>query len=212
MKKAFPRDDLRVILFDLGGVLVQLDGVATLLELLEHRMSADDIWRLWASSPSVRAFETGKLAPAEFAAAVLGELAVELEPQRFLESFVGWPNALYPGALDLLASIPRRYQRAVLSNSNAVHWARVIDGMQLAPTLDHYFSSHLIGKMKPDVAAFEHVLKALDCKPEEVLFLDDNVRNVDAASSIGMHAFLVKGAAAARRTLLDAGVIEEASK
>jgi hypothetical protein len=106
------RPDVRVILFDLGGVLVQLSGVATILDWIEHTIPAVELWRLWLRSPSVRAFETGQLEPREFAAHVLAELNInDMEPKRFSRLVHRWPSGLYPGALEMIASIPRRYTR-----------------------------------------------------------------------------------------------------
>jgi putative hydrolase of the HAD superfamily len=107
----------------------------------------------------------------------------------------------------MIASIPRRYTRAALSNSNSLHWSRVMNEMQLGPAFDHHFSSHLIGKIKPDAEAFHHVLDSLGCNAHEVLFLDDNLLNVDAARALGMHAVVVRGATEARLALEQAGVI-----
>ncbi len=199
--------DVRVVLFDLGGVLVQLGGVAAILEWMNHRITADDLGPLWLRSPSVRAFETGRLEPLDFAVGILAELGLDMPPQRFLDAFTDWPTGLYPGALETIASIPRRYTRAVLSNSNSLHWSRVMNEMQLGPAFDHHFSSHLIGKIKPDAEAFHHVLESLGCESREVLFLDDNLLNVDAARALGMHAALVRGATEARLALEQAGVI-----
>jgi putative hydrolase of the HAD superfamily len=199
--------DVRVVLFDIGGVLVQLNGVATILEWMGHRITAEEIGPLWLRSPSVRAFETGRLEPLDFAAGMVAELNLDMPPQRFLDAFTAWPSGLYPGALEMLASIPRRYMRAALSNSNSLHWSRVMDEMQLGPAFDHHFSSHLIGKIKPDAEAFHHVLESLGCNSHEVLFLDDNLLNVDAARALGMHAVVVRGATEARLALEQAGVI-----
>jgi HAD superfamily hydrolase (TIGR01509 family) len=200
--------DVRVVLFDLGGVLVQLSGIPTILEWMGHRITAEEVWPIWLRSPSVRAFETGRLEPLDFAAGIVAELNLSVPAQRFLDAFTGWPTGLYPGALETIASIPRRYTRAVLSNSNSLHWSRVMNEMRLGPAFDHHFSSHLIGKIKPDAEVFHHVLESLDCKSHEVLFLDDNLLNVDAARELGMHAVLVRGAAEARSALQRAGVIE----
>lgn len=202
------RDQLRVVLFDLGGVLVQLSGVGTILEWLDHRISAEDLWRLWLQSPSVREFESGRLEPLDFAAGVLSELNIEMEPQRFLEAFIGWPTGLYPGTLETIQSIPPRYQRAILSNSNALHWPRVMHEMQLGPAFDHHFSSHLLGKIKPDAEVFHYVLDRLGCRSQEVLFFDDNALNVESARAIGMHAVMVRGITEARLVLETAGLIE----
>jgi putative hydrolase of the HAD superfamily len=199
--------DIRVVLFDVGGVLVELSGVATLLDWLDHRITAEQLWSLWLRSPSVRAFETGRIDDRQFAAGVLAELRLDIEPGHFLHSFTHWPSRLYPGALEMIERIPSRYRRALLSNSNVLHWRRVLDEMGLGALFEHRFASHLIGKIKPDAEVFEHVLESLDCRASQVLFLDDNALNIEAAGKVGMRARLVRGIPEAQRTLQQAGII-----
>jgi glucose-1-phosphatase len=200
--------DIRVLLFDVGGVLVQLSGVDTMLEWLGGTVTTDELWRRWLHSVPVRQFETGQIDADEFSVRVVSEFGLTVDPQRFLESFIGWPSALYPGTLEMLARIPCSYQRALLSNSNALHWPRVLNEMGLGPAFDRHFVSHLTGRIKPDSEAFEHVIDSLGCSPNHVLFLDDNMLNVEAAQRLGMHAIRVRGATEVQCALISLGIIE----
>jgi putative hydrolase of the HAD superfamily len=197
------------VLFDAGGVLVELSGMETLLGWLKDGVTVDELWVRWLRSQSVREFETGLIDAGDFAVAVTREFGLPVEPEAFLESFTGWPLGLFPGTLGMLARIPRRYRRALLSNSNALHWPRVSNDMGLGAAFDHHFVSHLTGKIKPDAAAFEDVTQSLGCAPEQVLFLDDNRLNVEAAARMGMHAARVQGPREAHRVLAEFGIIEE---
>jgi HAD superfamily hydrolase (TIGR01509 family) len=201
--------DIRVLLFDVGGVLVQLSGIEIMMDWLGPAMSEDEMWRRWLRSEAVRQFETGKIDAGEFAVGVTREFGIAVEPQRFLESFTGWPLGLYPGTVEMLARIPRSYRRALLSNTNALHWPRMQRDMQLGALFDSHFVSHLTGRIKPDADAFEHVVQSLDCKPAQVLFLDDNLLNVDAAAHFGMHAVRVKGPTEAQRALTNFGILDK---
>jgi len=201
-------EDIRVILFDVGGVLIELTGVETLRSWLEHRFTAEELWQLWLRSPSVRAFETGQIEADAFALGVITELGIGIEPQQFLDAFATWSAGAYPGALEMLERIPKRYHRAVLSNSNALHWPRTLGELSLHTTFDAHFVSHLTGKIKPDQAAFAHVVESLGCEAGEVLFLDDNRLNVEAAAEFGMQARVVRGVPEALAALVDARVIE----
>ena len=203
--------EIRVLLFDVGGVLVQLGGVEAMLGWLGGAVTADELWRRWLHSVSVRRFETGQVDADEFAAGVIAEFGLGVEPQKFLKAFIEWPTGLYPGTLEMLARIPRSYRRAVLSNSNAVHWPRVMNDMQLGSAFDSLFVSHLTGRIKPDPDAFEHVVDSLGCTPGEVLFLDDNSINVEAARSYGMRAIRVRGVIEAQSALVDFGIIDGGS-
>jgi putative hydrolase of the HAD superfamily len=80
--------------------------------------------------------------------------------------------------------------------------------MGLGAAFDHHFVSHLTGRIKPDADAFEHVVDTLACKPGDVLFLDDNSMNVDAARRFGMQAIRVRGAAEAYRAIENLGIID----
>ena len=78
----------------------------------------------------------------------------------------------------------------------------------LTRAFPHHFASHLLGKIKPDAEAFQHVTSALRCEPSEVMFLDDNDINVIAAKSLGMQAVRVRGIGEARRALVASGVLD----
>jgi len=64
--------EIRVLLFDVGGVLVQLGGVEVMLDWLGPSVGVDELWRRWLQSTSVRQFETGKIDAGRFAAGVCG--------------------------------------------------------------------------------------------------------------------------------------------
>jgi len=198
---------IRVVLFDLGGVLVELSGIPTMLAWMQNRVSAEELMRMWLASPTVRAFETGKLAPEMFADQLIVELALPVARERLLHEVSLWPQGRFPGALDLVGRIPRRYRRATLSNTNMLHWPKLMNEMRLNGVFDHHFASHLTGKIKPDEEAFHHVTQTLDCRADEVLFLDDNQLNIDGAKRAGMNAVQVKGVAQAEQVLVEAGII-----
>jgi putative hydrolase of the HAD superfamily len=208
MKTNGAATETSVLLFDVGGVLVELSGVETMLGWLGGNITTDELWRMWLQSKSVRDFETGRVAADEFAASMIEEFRLPVGRQQFLTSFTGWPTGLFPGTLEMLARIPSAYRRALLSNSNVLHWTRMVDDLQLGAVFDHHFASHLTGRIKPDADAFEHVVTTLSCRPEQVLFLDDNTLNIDAANRFGMQAVRVRGIDETARVLIDRGVID----
>ena len=198
---------IRVILFDIGGVLVEPSGVATMLTWMRNSVSAEELWKMWLTSSCVRAFETGRLSPEEFADQVIADFRLPIPRDRFLEEMARWSVTLFPGAIELVEQIPPEYVRATLCNTNMIHWKYVMRNEGLTKAFPHHFASHLIGKIKPDAEAFQHVTQALQCEPREVLFLDDNDLNVVGANSIGMQGVRVRGIAEAERALVASGVL-----
>jgi putative hydrolase of the HAD superfamily len=164
---------------------------------------------MWLSSPAVRSFETGRLDPAVFANELIKEMALPVSAEEFLREFTSWPRGLFPGALQLVRRIPRKYVRATLCNTNAVHWPRLMGEMRLADAFDHHFASHLIGRIKPDEDAFQFVIETMGRGATEILFLDDNKQNVEAAKRVGMKAAQVKGAEEAEEVLSELRILED---
>ena len=197
-----------VILFDLGGVLVELTGAPTLHEWTEHKLNDNELWNLWITSPSVRAFETGRMTTEQFGAEIVKEMQLPVSGDTFIKVFSQWPSGLFSDVPDLISRLKENYTLACLSNSNELHWNRIMEEMAIKDLLDHHFSSHLIGKIKPDMDAFEHVLESLNCKPSDVLFVDDNEINVISVRTIGMCAHQVRGAKETQRLFEEIGVLE----
>ena len=179
-----------VLLFDLGGVLVDVAAFDALRLMVGEALDDDKLRDRWLRSPAVRSFELGRISPAAFATQFLDEWHVPLTPEAFLLDFGSWVRQPYPGAEELLARLRDRHHVGCLSNCNEVHWAK------MAPLLgcfDSVFASHLLGKIKPDAGIFSAVMGELQVGPEEIRFFDDSRENVEAARRLGIPAFLVRG-------------------
>lgn len=201
------RNGIRVILFDVGGVLVELSGLTMLLSWLGQRITAEQVRTLWLTSATVRLFETGKMQPAAFAEQMITELGLQITSEEFLTELYTRSQRIMPGAIELVGRVPRDYVRATLCNTNALQWPNLVAQGDLFGVFDHHFASHLTGKIKPDEDAFQHVLAALGCQGPETLFLDDSQLNVEAAKRVGMLAFQVQGPAEAEHALREAEVL-----
>jgi glucose-1-phosphatase len=198
----------RVILFDLGGVLVEVEGVAALQRMLGRPLSQEEVWQRWlTASVWVSTFESGQCTPEAFAAGVVTEWGLPVTAEAFLDDFRQWPKRLFPGVRDMLALLAQRCTLACLSNTNTIHWPYVRDTLGLSGLLHRYYLSHEIGHLKPTRAAFEHVLVDLGCAPSHLIFLDDNQLNVDAAQAMGIQAYRTVGMAEVKTTLQSLGLL-----
>jgi glucose-1-phosphatase len=199
--------DIRCVVFDVGGVLVEVGGIAPMLRWMRNTTDADGLWHAWLHSAAVRDFERGRIDTETFGARLVAEFELTVGAQEFLEGFVAWANGPLPGAHALLEQVRPGIVRATLSNSNALHWPRIMRDMDFERHFDHHFASHLIDRIKPDHDAFDHVATTVGVEPRAILFVDDNQINVDAACAFGMQAKRCVGPEAVRLTLLDRGLL-----
>ncbi len=207
MTRSIAAGEIRCVLFDVGGVLVELGGIDTMLRWMRNTTNVEGLWRAWLASPTVRDYERDRIDSMTFADRVVAEFALNATADEFRRSFAAWPLGPLPGAHDLLRQLRPGIVRATLSNSNATHWPRIMHEMDFERHFDHHFASHLIDCIKPDHDAFDHVATRIGFDPSEILFVDDNQVNVDAARAYGMRAFRCVGPNAVRRVLLDRALL-----
>ena len=198
---------IKVILFDLGGVLVKLTGVPTMLEWTPGDLTEPELWEIWLRSEAVRSFESGRIEPQQFAERVIKEFALSVTAEKFITAFGTWTDGLYDGVDELLLRLRPSYRLATLSNTNVIHWPKLINVMGLGTLIDTHFPSHLSGLLKPDAAAFDNAAKQLGVTPDQILFYDDNALNVTGARESGLQAVVATGPKSIIRHLNHLGMI-----
>lgn len=195
-----------VLLFDLGGVLIENATFESLDRLLPQHLHASVLKQRWLASPSVRRFELGTIPPDEFAASFIAEWELSLTPQTFLHEFTSWPRGFYPGARETLRFLRQRYRIGCLSNCNVLHWEK-FGGFE--NDFDFALSSHIVGAIKPDDEAFMQAIEACGVEPTKIYFFDDSAGNVDTASRLGIRSFHVDGFAPLLDTLHSEGLVAD---
>lgn len=183
-----------VILFDLGGVLVDLNKNRCLEGFQQLGFDATPYIGAFGQKGVFEKLEEGKIQPTEFYAALrqlgLSSNATDEAIKAAWNSFlVGIPK----DRLALLLKIKQHYPTAVLSNTNAVMWERLLtyfqyEGHDIHSFFDRLFLSFEWGMCKPSPALFEAVVQDLGVAAEEILFLDDSEENCAAARRCGMQA------------------------
>jgi putative hydrolase of the HAD superfamily len=197
---------VEIVLFDLGGVLLEVGGVGPMREL-SGIDTDEELWARWLGCRWVQQLEAGRCTPDEFAAGVVADWELPVAPAEFLAAFGAWVNEPFPGATELVAETGEAARIGCLSNTNAFQWDAHFGALSLIDAFEFRFLSFELGLVKPDPALFEAVAAGLPATRDRVLFLDDNAINVEAASAHGFAARHVRGVGAARRALVETGVL-----
>lgn len=186
-------DGIRNIVFDLGGVVVDIDLNRTFDQM--KALGVPDLVPYvskYSGGGFAEAFQTGHLSEQGFVEH-LCQLAGRPLPYDEVER--AW-NAMIleyePDRIHRLRSLKSRYRTFVLSNTNVMHHRdfafRVPGESDLRNLFEKVYYSHEIGLSKPSPESYLYVMHDAGLLPEDTLFLDDSADNVAAAQALGMRA------------------------
>ena len=185
--------DIRLVVFDLGRVLVRIcNGWQHACEVAGVRPPREPgPAAVAALHELVCRVEVGEIEPAEFCRRAAPQLGVR--PRDVEAVWDGYTLGIYPGALELVDELNAAgVATACLSNTNATHWAIMndaADGCHFPfDRLTHAFASHVLRLRKPDDAIYAHVEAAAGVEPGRILFFDDVEENVEGARRRGWRA------------------------
>ena len=165
------------VIFDFGGIIVDLDRQAAVdaFEALGCRVAGSI--GLYAQKGVFAALETGRMADAEFFGFVRTQAGRDIPDD------------------DIRGAWRPRVRTFMLSNTNALHWDYVREGLpvpgdiRLEDCFERMFLSFRMHLAKPDAGIFLRVLSEAGLRPGETLFIDDSEENCRAAETLGMQVF-----------------------
>lgn len=186
---------IRNIIFDLGGVLLDLDMERCLSAF--EAAGAKDIRRFITGTNELdffKEYECGTLSTPRFREAIrrhIGKPLADGEIDRMWNSML---CHIPQEKLQLLEELSRKYRLFLLSNTNELHWQHVSphifrhEGKDLKQCFGRIFLSYEMHLAKPDAEIFRTALREAGIRPEETLFIDDAPANCRAAEAAGIRA------------------------
>jgi len=198
---------IRNIIFDLGGVLLNLDMEKTRKSFHELGMiNFEEHFTQAKQSGIFDAFDCGKISENEFRSALKKHLP---EAVNDVEIDFAWNAMLLDlpkERLELLQSLGKKYRLFLLSNTNEIHVAAFSKYLQatfgmsdFSSYFENWYYSCRIGKRKPNADAFEHVLSENNLIASETIFIDDSFQHVEGAKKIGIKGIFLSP----EKTILD---------
>ena len=189
------------VLFDLGGVLIDLDwaGTTTAFRALvpaESRARADRVFAEIFQYPALHRYERGEIAWDEFRQQLASDTGLIANETDFLAAWNQMIGDFPRQRIERLAELKQRYRLGLLSNTNERHvdcvngYLREKHAIQSLDSLFHVpLYSHLVGMRKPEPRIYRHAAQALGVDPERILFIDDVEGNAGAATAAGLHGY-----------------------
>jgi len=179
---------MKVLLFDLGGVVINWTGLQEMQKLLKGSFELEEIRLKMVANDKIKLFERGQCSADEFAQSFIKDFGLPFNSQTFLSTWASWVGKPYAGVWEKLKSLKSEYTLVCISNTNEVHWHQLLNEIGIEEIFEHCYASHLLHRSKPDPAVFDIILTDLEVAPEDVCFFDDASENIEAAENFGLHA------------------------
>jgi glucose-1-phosphatase len=197
----FSEQNPDAIIFDLGGVLLKLDTQRSIdaFRKLGFTDIEDHLNRIinkntGEGNPGLfQLYETGEITNAEFRKGLCKYAGRKISDADIDNAWSAMLLGIPPGNIRLLEALGRSYRLFLLSNTNDLHIARLMnnahfgnDFSTLISLFDRVYYSHEVKMRKPHTEIYLHVIEDAGLNPGSTLFIDDSKYNVEGAMAAGL--------------------------
>lgn len=186
---------IKAIIFDMGGVLVDLD-IEDCKKVFKETLGYDDIDQIIDACHQKGIYgdlEEGTLSAEEFRSIVLAGSRPGSTPEMVDEAMSHILVGIQPYKVAMLKKLAQEYDLYMLSNNNAIclPYSRAMfaeAGIPLEDIFKKCFFSFEMKALKPSAAFYKAVVEQIGLPEEEMFFIDDSQRNVDGSIAAGLPA------------------------
>ncbi len=189
--------NIEAIIFDLGDVIINLDfnRTKTAFEKLSGS-SVQSVEEIYRTTEFFKEYEEGSLSDAAFRDEIRRHLKVLGSDQEIDQAWNKLLGDIPFRRAEKITELGEQYQLFVMSNTNAIHWKRILEiwnELETEKSFYYYFNqvylSYELGVSKPHKEAWLPIIQEHDLNPACTLFIDDREENIQAASALGLQVF-----------------------
>ena len=192
-------ENIEAIIFDLGGVIINIDFNLTLQALEKYTHKKFGEGEYLTKHPIFYEFETGKLSEDEFFEELKDTYELVATKKELVEAWNTLLLDIPPKRVELISSLSKYYHTFILSNTNPTHLfevenilGRQTEAHSLREIVHKPYYSFEMGKAKPEAAIYRQVLEENNLKPQNTLFIDDSQANIEGAKTLGIQTLHIK--------------------
>ena len=207
---------IKNIIFDLGGVILDLDESITYKELGKMGINTSELAHSKEFMEIMSKFDTGIYTAPTFRKKLKAYLGQEKMTDKRFDAI--WNSMLLDiprERIKAIEKVKKHYKIFLMSNSNEIHYDLYVRDLQLRFGYHEFdelfnksyfsFAEHL---EKPDPRFFELILDHEGLVPEETLFIDDSKKNIEAAQTLGIRTYHISREELVRN-LFNNGVLKD---
>ncbi len=198
------------IIFDLGGVFMNLDYMLTEQAFINLGITQfPQMFSQHTANDLFEQLETGKISADAFYRHFRQATGSQITDQQIKTAWNAMILDFPPKRMIWLDEIRKKYRIYLFSNTNIIHYQCFMDIVRKengCNNFDSYFIkayySHELGLRKPYLASFQKILEEQGLVAEETLFIDDTIKNIEGAKEAGLQTIHLVAPA----TVLDLGL------
>lgn len=183
----------RIFLFDLGNVLAKQLDEYTLYNKLNCKITYDEFLQYWWCDDLVIKAHMGLATDDEHVKALLDFCKSDLSISEFYDIYNKLDKSLYDDTVQIINRLKDiGYKVGLLSNLRLMDYKRYEEQIKKI-NFDYIFLSYEMKCIKPYKDIYLKVIDKLNLKENEIIFFDDNKKNVDGAKKVGIDAYQLTG-------------------
>ena len=185
-------NQVRNIIFDLGGVLLNINYDATAAAF--HQLGVTDFNQWFSQYHTNELFsglETGIQEEENFVRQIQSLLPQPASATAILDAWNAMLLDFRASSIAFLPKLAKTYRLFLLSNTNEIHlrafqsqYENLYPGKKMDDLFEAAYYSHRIGFRKPTPESYQFVLNTHRLQPQETLFIDDSLPNIEAAKKL----------------------------
>ena len=191
---------IKNIIFDLGGVILDVDFAVTQREFVKLGLNnIDQTFGQYHQIGFFDLFDRGEIDENEFLNKAAELFPASVTRQQIIDAWNAMLFDLPRHRFELLKELGKNYRLFLMSNTNIIHYREyqeIIRKTYGISGLDELFEkayySFLVGMRKPEDRFFNLILNENGLNASETLFIDDTSINTDAAEKLGIRGLYLK--------------------
>lgn len=181
---------IKAIIFDLGGVILKTKD-KNLGTTIAKKLGVpyEKVLPLYHSEMNDR-IDLGEVTQEEFNTYVVDALNISRDKRHLIDQVMECETFIDELFLDKVGQLRNDYKIGLLSNYSNDLRDKIEKKWEIGGAFDEIVISYEVGLLKPDAAIYQLMLDRLGVQPEEAVFVDDQLPNIEGARKVGLNTIL----------------------
>ena len=177
-----------LVLFDLGGVVVEVDSDGLIHQVAQLTgKSFDEVHQIVYHEELLLPFELGRITPLVYYQGLKAKLGLAWTYEQFARAW----NNLFTENEDvtrLMQRLQKRHKLIALSNTNRLHLLHIQQSFPSLAIFHDWIASSDVGMRKPDPEIYHLAVRRGGARVEQTIYIDDRPELVTAGRNVGLQA------------------------